>query len=63
MPGTELFGAEEKKEINDVLETGIFFRYNHEAQRKDIWKARDFENEVKKITGAKYAHADWRLPV
>ncbi len=57
MPGTELFGAEEKKEINDVLETGIFFRYNHEAQRKDIWKARDFENEVKKITGAKYAHA------
>lgn len=57
MPGTELFGAEEKKEINDVLETGIFFRYNHEAQRKDIWKARDFENEVKKITGARYAHA------
>ncbi|HEX5169510.1 MAG TPA: DegT/DnrJ/EryC1/StrS family aminotransferase [Cyclobacteriaceae bacterium] len=57
MPGTELFGAEEKKEINDVLETGIFFRYNHDAQRKDIWKARDFENEVKKITGAKYAHA------
>lgn len=57
MPGTELFGAEERKEINDVLETGILFRYNHEAQRKDIWKARDFENEVKKITGAKFAHA------
>lgn len=57
MPGTELFGAEEKKEINDVLETGILFRYNHEAQRNNIWKARDFENEVKKITGAKYAHA------
>jgi 8-amino-3,8-dideoxy-alpha-D-manno-octulosonate transaminase len=57
MPGSELFGAEEKKEINEVLETGILFRYNHEAQRKDIWKARDFEAEVKKITGAKYAHA------
>src|SRR5690242_4577997 len=57
MPGTELFGAEEKKEINDVLETGILFRYNHEAQRNNIWKARDFENEVKKITGAKFAHA------
>ena len=57
MPGTELFGAEEKKEINDVLETGIFFRYNHEAQRNNIWKARDFEAEVRKITGAKYAHA------
>ncbi len=57
MPGTELFGQEEKKEVNDVLETGILFRYNHDAQRNNIWKAREFENEVKKITGAKYAHA------
>ncbi|MBS1557830.1 MAG: DegT/DnrJ/EryC1/StrS family aminotransferase [Bacteroidetes bacterium] len=57
MPGTELFGAEEKKEINDVLETGILFRYNHDAQRNNIWKAREFENEVKKLLGAKYAHA------
>ena len=57
MPGTELFGAEERKEVNDVMETGIFFRYNHEQVRKDIWKAKEFEAEVKKITGAKYAHA------
>lgn len=57
MPGTELFGAEERKEINDVLETGVLFRYNHDQQRNGIWKAKDFENEVKKITSAKYAHA------
>lgn len=57
MPGTELFGAEERKEMNDVMETGIFFRYNHEAQRKGIWKAKEFEAEVKKITSAKFAHA------
>jgi 8-amino-3,8-dideoxy-alpha-D-manno-octulosonate transaminase len=57
MPGTELFGKEEKKEINDVLETGILFRYNHDAQRNNIWKAREFEAEVKKITGARFAHA------
>lgn len=57
MPGTELFGAEERKEVNDVMETGIFFRYNHDAQRNGIWKAREFEAEVRKITGAKYAHA------
>ncbi len=57
MPGTELFGREEKKEINDVLETGVLFRYNHDAQRNNIWKAREFEEEVKKITGAKFAHA------
>lgn len=57
MPGTELFGAEEKKEVMDVLETGILFRYGHDAQRAGHWKARDFEAEVRKITGAKYAHA------
>lgn len=57
MPGTELFGAEERKEVNDVLETGILFRYNHDQQRKGIWKTREFEEEVKKVTGAKYAHA------
>jgi 8-amino-3,8-dideoxy-alpha-D-manno-octulosonate transaminase len=57
MPGTELFGAEERKEVNDVLETGILFRYGHDAQRNGHWKAKEFEAEVKKITGAKYAHA------
>ena len=57
MPGTELFGSEERKEINDVMETGILFRFNHDAQRNGIWKAKEFEAEVKKLTGAKYAHA------
>jgi 8-amino-3,8-dideoxy-alpha-D-manno-octulosonate transaminase len=57
MPGTELFGAEERKEIEDVLSTGIMFRYNHDAQRNNIWKAKDFEAEAKKITKAKHALA------
>ena len=57
MPGTELFGAEERKEIEDVLSTGIMFRYNHDALRNNIWKAKDFEAEAKKITNAKYALA------
>lgn len=57
MPGVELFGAEERKEVNDVLETGILFRYNHDAQRNNIWKAREFEAEMRQFTGAKYAHA------
>ena len=57
MAGTEFYGAEERKEVNDVLETGIFFRFNHDAQRNGIWKAREFETEVAKLVGAKYAHA------
>jgi 8-amino-3,8-dideoxy-alpha-D-manno-octulosonate transaminase len=57
MPGTELFGDEERKEVNDVLQTGVLFRYGHDAQRNGHWKAKEFEAEVKNITGAKYAHA------
>jgi len=45
MPGTELFGEEEKKEVMDVLNTGVLFRYNHDAQRKGHWKAKDFEGD------------------
>lgn len=57
MAGTELFGADERKEIEDVMKTGILFRYGHDAQRNNHWKAKDFEAEVRKITGAKFAHA------
>jgi len=57
MPGMEVFGAEERKEVMDVLDTGALFRYGHEHIRKGMWKAAEFEAEVCKQTGAKYAHA------
>jgi len=57
MPGMELFGAEERKEVMDVLETGALFRYGHENIRQGMWKAKEFEAEVCKYTGARYAHA------
>ena len=53
----ELFGAEERKEVMDVLETGALFRYNHEELRQGKWKARELEEEVEIYTGANYAHA------
>ena len=57
MPGMELFGEEERKEVNDVLETGALFRYGHENIRNGMWKTKEFEEEVCKYTGSKYAHA------
>lgn len=57
MPGTELFGDEERKEVNDVMQTGVLMRYTHDHLRNNHWKAQEFETEVKKITGAKHAHA------
>ncbi|MCK5703733.1 MAG: aminotransferase class I/II-fold pyridoxal phosphate-dependent enzyme, partial [Cyclobacteriaceae bacterium] len=53
----EVYGAEERKEVMDVLETGALFRYGHEHIRKGMWKVAEFEAEVCKHTGAKYAHA------
>lgn len=46
MPGYELFGAQERKEVNDVLETGILMRYGFDAARKGIWKAKELEQEL-----------------
>ena len=57
MPGTELFGAEERKEVNDVMESGMLFRYNHDHLRNGHWKAREFEQAIAEWNGVKYAHA------
>jgi 8-amino-3,8-dideoxy-alpha-D-manno-octulosonate transaminase len=56
MAGTELFGKEERKEVMDVLETGVLFRYNHDAQRKGVFKAKIFEQEFSSYLGAKHTH-------
>ncbi len=55
MPGFEFWGDEERKEVNDVLETGILMRYGFDGPRKGIWKAVELEKEIIKTFGAKYA--------
>lgn len=55
MPGYELFGAEERKEVNDVLETGIIMRYGFDGPRKGNWKAKELEAAICETFGSKYA--------
>ncbi|HMH34704.1 MAG TPA: DegT/DnrJ/EryC1/StrS family aminotransferase [Puia sp.] len=55
MPGFELFGEEERKEVNDVLETGILMRYGFEGPRKGIWKSKELEEAIRSRFGCKYA--------
>lgn len=43
MPGFEVFGAEERKQVNDVLETGVLMRYGFDGMRNNHFKAREFE--------------------
>lgn len=55
MPGFEFFGEEEKKEVNDVLETGIMMRYGFDGPRKGVWKAVELEKAINQTFGSKYA--------
>ncbi|MFH0724964.1 MAG: DegT/DnrJ/EryC1/StrS family aminotransferase [Pseudomonadota bacterium] len=56
MPGFEIFGAEERKEVGDVLETGVLFRYGFDGARNGHWKAKTFESEFCKKLGVGYCH-------
>ena len=38
MPGFEIFGAEEKAQVMEVLDSGVLFRYEFAAQRNNVWK-------------------------
>jgi 8-amino-3,8-dideoxy-alpha-D-manno-octulosonate transaminase len=55
MPGYEFFGEEEKKEIDDVMSTGILMRYGFDGQRKGNWKAKELEQKITETFGCKYA--------
>ena len=54
MPGFEIFGAEERKQVNQVLETGILMRYGFDGLRNGHWKAKEFEQAFAKRMGADY---------
>ena len=48
MPGFELFGDQERKEVQDVLESGILMRYGFDGMRNGHWKAKELEREIQK---------------
>ena len=54
MPGFEIFGDEERKQVNDVLESGILMRYGFDGMRNGHWKAKEFETTFAKKMGSQY---------
>ncbi len=55
MPGYELWSDKERKEVNDVLDTGILMRYGFDGPRKGIWKSKELEEAICKTFGSQYA--------
>ena len=56
MPGFEIFGEEEKKEVADVMENGFIFRYNFDPIRNNRWKAKEMEALLCEKMSVKHAH-------
>ena len=46
MPGFELFGDKERKQVNDVLDSGVLMRYGFDGMRKGHWKAKALEKAL-----------------
>lgn len=55
MPGFELFGAEERKEVQDVLDSGVLMRYGFDGMRNGHWKARELEKAITDTFSVKHA--------
>lgn len=58
MPGFELIGKEEQNAVNEVFEksNGVLYRYGLDERRQHIFRVNDFEKEIAKKVGVKYAH-------
>lgn len=54
MPGFEVFGDEERKQVNDVLENGVLMRYGFDGMRNGHWKAKEFETAFAKKMNANH---------
>ncbi len=54
MPGFELFGDAERKEVNDVLDNGVLMRYGFDAMRNGHWKAKALEAQLQTTFKTQY---------
>lgn len=56
MPGFELFGDKERKQVQDVMDSGVLMRYGFDGMRNGHWKAKELESALAKRMGTNHAH-------
>ena len=57
MAGAEIFNSDEIRAVADVIERKMIHRYGSHDSRGGIYRAEDFEEKAKRLTGSKYALA------
>lgn len=55
MPGFELFGDAERKEVNDVLDNGVLMRYGFDGMRNGHWKSKELETQLQQTFKTNHA--------
>ncbi|WP_250437107.1 DegT/DnrJ/EryC1/StrS family aminotransferase [Hanstruepera flava] len=55
MPGFELFGDKERKELHDVLDNGVLMRYGFDGMRNGHWKSKELEQALEEELQVKHA--------
>jgi len=56
MPGYEVIGAEEKKAVDEIFDTGgVLYRYGLDKKRQNIFRVIEFEKQIAQKVGVKYA--------
>ena len=56
MPGFEKFGDAERKEVQDVLDSGVLMRYGFDTMRHGHWKSKSLETELQHFFKVNHAH-------
>jgi len=57
MAGAEIFNSDEIRAVADVIERKMIHRYGSHDSRGGIYRAEDFEEKAKRLTGSKCALA------
>ena len=56
MPGFEFIGDEERRELQQVIDSGVLMRYGFDAARNGQWKCRELEQQLAGRFGVRHAH-------
>jgi 8-amino-3,8-dideoxy-alpha-D-manno-octulosonate transaminase len=56
MPGFEIIGPEERAEVEQVLQSGVFMRYGFDGARQGRWPSRELEAALAARLGLRHVH-------